>query len=87
MVGGVDECYYEDLHALIRGYPYPKHVEAINKLLYTQANRKDDVLAHLLAFDGSGLVVATPGKFALLLVDLGGSGKSTIHGLSMRSLE
>ena len=84
MVGGVDVDYISDFDAYIA--QHPEHVEAINKLLYTQANRKEDILAYLLCFYGSGLVVASPGKIALLLIDLGGGGKSTTHGLLLRSL-
>ena len=84
MVGRLNCDYHENLDQLIQQNPHC--VEAMNKLLYSQANRNKDNLAFLLCFIGSGVAVVTPPKVAMLMIDLGGAGKTTTLNFLLKSL-
>ena len=51
---------------------------SINKLFWDFANRKQENLEYLFMYFGSGMICVCPSKKALLILDDGGCGKTTV---------
>ena len=87
MTNQIDTEYIENLDTFAENPQYRGLVNKINVFFFDLANGDIQTLHWMLAFIASGIVNMTSCKLAMLLLDLGGCGKSTLVKLLMHSLK